>query len=161
MPSGSERTDGRRSACPASVQYTAIYGWWLANVVRECGLYIHEQLEPRGCADCVYTCNIITYTQSSFKRNRNKRNEYLGVRKKRGTRFLGVRNTILAGGEKKEETGPRRLKYRMCDGKWVMMHVACMCMVCNTAQEQMHRAHAVAGLLHRINCCCCVLPPSF
>jgi hypothetical protein len=52
------------------------------------------------------------YTQSSFKRNGNKRNEYLGVRKKRSTHFLGVRNAILAGGaKKKEETAPRRLKY--------------------------------------------------
>jgi hypothetical protein len=55
-------------------------------------------------------------TQSSFKRNGNKTNEYLGVRKKRSTHFLGVRNAILTGGEKRQETAPRRLKYRICDG---------------------------------------------
>jgi hypothetical protein len=43
------------------------------------------------------------YTQSSFKRNGNKRNKYLGVRKKCSTHFLGVRNAILAGGEKQEK----------------------------------------------------------
>jgi hypothetical protein len=43
----------------------------------------------------------LIYTQSSFKRNGHERNEDLGVRKKRSTLVLGVRNTILAGGEKK------------------------------------------------------------
>jgi hypothetical protein len=50
------------------------------------------------------------------------------VCKKYSTHFLGVRNAILAGGEIKEKTGPRRLiishKYQICDGKWVMAHVA-------------------------------------
>jgi hypothetical protein len=31
---------------------------------------------------------VLYYTQSSFKRNGNKRNEYLGVRKKWSTRFF-------------------------------------------------------------------------
>jgi hypothetical protein len=52
------------------------------------------------------------YTRSSFKRNGNKRNEYLGVRKKCSTHFLGVRNaiSILAGSEKKGKNGAQAIK---------------------------------------------------
>jgi hypothetical protein len=84
-------------------------------------LLLHRHLH-HFCSTCcrgrsiqvaVHIARKCAYTQSLFKRNGNKRNEYLGVRKKCSTHFFGVRNAILAGSEIKEKTGPRRLKYRM------------------------------------------------
>jgi hypothetical protein len=77
---------------------------------------VHADANQKRKAGQQTAYGVNDYTQSSFKRNGNKRNEYLGVRKKRSTQVLGVRNAILTGGEKKQETGPRRLKYRICDG---------------------------------------------
>jgi hypothetical protein len=63
---------------------------------------------------------VMYYTQSSFKRNGNKRNEHLGVRKKRSTQFLGVRNAVLTGGEKSNgPQGPRPQAIKILNMRWI------------------------------------------